>query len=247
MRDFVIRNQLGEVLLAGGAQPCALLGLRRQEGIGGNVQQAGPALPEVSGNRRDVKIMERKGTAESFVKTYGGIDLFAELLERVGRAGRGRRRHDRVSRRGRTEARGREGEGIRVRSGQALPQIFLEFTIGVDIDGMGPGGDGGRGVFAKIKACHGHGLLRLPMASAEFSFLVLFEFGAGGDQAELARPAQKDVIGRKFRAIPEVWVPAFSRTDKQHAVSRVLYDVAPVMKMKHEFLMLRRSLRKDNI
>ena len=85
------------------------------------------------------------------------------------------------------------------------------------------------------------------MADTEFAFLVLFEFGAGGDQAKLARPAQKDVIGRKFRAIPKVRVPAFSRADKQYAVSGVLYDVAPVMKMKREFLMARRSLRKDNI
>src|SRR6266851_2691104 len=132
------------------------------------------------------------------------ISLPSCLSASAGLGGRG----------GRTEARGREGEGIRVRSGQALPEIFLEFTIGVDIDGMGPGGDGGRGVFAKIKARNGHGLLRLPMASAEFAFLVLFEIGAGGDQMKLARPAQKHVIGRKFRAIPKVWIPAFSRADK---------------------------------
>src|SRR6266403_4809479 len=85
MRNFVIRNQLGEVFLAGGGQPSALLGFGRQEGIGGNVEQAGPALPEGSRNRRDVEVMERKGTAEGFVKMDRGIDFFAKLLESIGK------------------------------------------------------------------------------------------------------------------------------------------------------------------
>src|SRR5256884_1100527 len=76
---------------------------------------------------------------------------------------------------------------------------------------------------------------------------MLFEFRAGGNQTKLARPAQEEVIGRKFRAIAKVRVPAFSRADKQHAVSCVLDDVAPVMKMKREFLMARWSLRKNDM
>src|SRR5260370_21681387 len=101
---------------------------------------------------------------------------------------------------------------------------------------MGPGGNGGRGVFTEIEACDGHGSLRLPVADAEFSLLVLFEFGAGVDQPELARPEQEDVIGRKFRDVPKRRMPAFPRADKQHTVSRVLDDVAPIMKRKLEFL-----------
>ncbi len=85
------------------------------------------------------------------------------------------------------------------------------------------------------------------MANAEFSFLVLFEFGAGGDQATLARPALEEVIGRKFRAVPKVRVPALPRADKQHAVPCGLDDVAQVVKMKREFLATRRSLRKNDI
>src|SRR5260370_20579430 len=114
MRDFMVGNQLGEMFLGGGAQPGALLGFRTQEGIGGNVEQAGPALPEGSGNLRDAEVMERKGTAECFVKTDRGIDLFAKLLERIGRGGGHGRRHDRVSRRNRTKSSGRESEGTRV-------------------------------------------------------------------------------------------------------------------------------------
>src|SRR5712692_587860 len=101
--------------------------------------------------------------------------------------------------------------------------------------------------FAEIEARNGHGLLRLPVSGAEFSFLMLVELRAGGDQAKLARPAQEEFIGRKFRAISKVRVPAFSRADKEHSVSGVLNDVAPVMKMKREFLMAWRSLQKNNI
>src|SRR5712691_9701194 len=140
-----------------------------------------------------------------------------------------------------------ETEGIRFRHRQTPPQIFLEFTVGVDIDGMSPGCNGGRRIFTEIEACNGNGFLRLPVPDAEFSFLVLFELGASGDQAKLARPPQEKIIGRKFRAIPEVRVPAFPCADKEHAISCVLDDVTPVMKMKSEFLLLRGSLRKNDI
>src|SRR6266705_1268047 len=110
VRDLMIGNQLRKVLLAGGAQPGTLLGFGTQEGIGGNIEQAGPALPEGSGNLRDAKVVKWKRPAEYFIKTDRGIDLFAKLLEGISRAGRGRRRlRDRVSRRGRAEPRGREG------------------------------------------------------------------------------------------------------------------------------------------
>src|SRR5260370_8910671 len=104
-------NQLRKVLLAGGAQPGTLLGFGTQEGIGGNIEQAGAALPEGSGNLRNAKVVEWKGPAEWLVETDRGIDVFAKLLERIGRAGRGRRRfrRDRVSRLGRAEPRAREG------------------------------------------------------------------------------------------------------------------------------------------
>src|SRR5258708_20395173 len=64
VRHFVIRNQLRKVLLAGGVQPGTLLGFGTQEGIGGNIEQAGPALPEGSGNLRNAKVVEWKGPAE---------------------------------------------------------------------------------------------------------------------------------------------------------------------------------------
>src|SRR5258708_6059774 len=125
--------------------------------------------------------------------------------------------------------------------------IFLEFTIGVNIDGMSAGNHGSRGVFSQIEARDRNGFLRLPVPDAKFSFFMLFQFGASGDQEELARPAQEKIIGRKFRAIPQVRVPALSGADKQHAVSSVLNDAAPVVKMKSELLALRGSMRKNCI
>src|SRR5690348_1495232 len=105
----------------------------------------------------------------------------------------------------------------------------------------------GRSIFAEIEAGNGNRLLCLPVTDAEISFLMFFEFGARSDQPKLARPAQEKVIVRKLRAIPKVGVPAFSRSDEQHAVSGVLDDVTAVMKMKSKFLIRPRRPRKDNI
>src|SRR6267378_1273069 len=112
---------------------------------------------------------------------------------------------------------------------------------------MSAGYHGSRGVLSQIEARHRNGFLRLPVPDAKFSFLVLFQLGASRDHTELARPAQEKILGRKFRAIPQVWVPALSGADKQHAVSSVLNDAAPVVKMKSELLALRRSMRKNYI
>src|SRR5206468_7081479 len=99
MGHFVVRNQLGVVLLPGRAQSCALLGFGRQKGVRGNIEQTRPTLPEGSGYLRDAQVMKGKGAAEYFVKTDRGIDLFAQLFEGIGWTGsRGRRRCDRMSR-----------------------------------------------------------------------------------------------------------------------------------------------------
>src|SRR5260370_25769777 len=112
---------------------------------------------------------------------------------------------------------------------------------------MSAGYHGSGGVLCQLEARDRNGFLRLPVPGEKFSFRVLFQFGASGDQAELARPAQEKIIGRKFRAIPQVRVPALSGADKQHPVSSVLNDAAPVVKMKFELLALRGSIRKNYI
>src|SRR5258708_27727736 len=45
--------------------------------------------------------------------------------------------------------------------------IFLEFTIGVNIDGMSAGYHGSRGVLSQIEARDRNGFLRLPVPGAK--------------------------------------------------------------------------------
>ncbi len=177
----------------------------------------------------------------------GGIDLFSKLLERIGRAGRGKRRRNRAARRGGSESRGGTEEGTDVLSGHPSLEIFLQLSIGVDINRTSSGSDRDRGIFPEVEARDGDRFLGLPMAGAEITLLMLFELGAGGDQAQLARPPQEKVIRRKFRVIPKVGVPAFPGADKEHTVAGVLDHVAAVVKMKRELLFLRRRLRKHDI
>jgi len=90
---------------------------------------------------------------------------------------------------------------------------LLELPVGVDVDGMAGGGYRNRGVFAEVESRDGGRFIRFPMPHAEVAVLMLFEFGAGGDQAELARPAHGEVISGEFGAIAEMRIPAFPRAD----------------------------------
>ncbi len=119
---------------------------------------------------------------------------------------------------------------------------MLELSVGVDVGGMARGGYRSRSVFAEIESGDGSRFIRFPMPHAEVTVLMLFAFGAGGDQAELARPAHGEVIGCEFGGIAEMRVPAFPRAHKQHTVSGVLNDVATIVKFKGEFLIARGSL-----
>src|SRR5882672_11948112 len=111
---------------------------------------------------------------------------------------------------------------------------------------MASGGYGSRSVFAEIESRDGGGFIRFPMSHAEVTVLMLFEFGTGGDQAELARPAHGEVINCEFSGITEMRVPAFARADKQHTVSGVFDDVAAIVKFKGEFLIPRGGLGEHN-
>src|ERR1700730_12849855 len=84
------------------------------------------------------------------------------------------------------------------------------------------------------------------MPDAEIAVLMLFEFGTGGGQAELARPPHGEVICSEFGAITEMRIPAFSRADVQHAVSSIFDDVATIMELDGEFLVPRGRLGEYN-
>src|SRR5882724_1955842 len=84
------------------------------------------------------------------------------------------------------------------------------------------------------------------MSHAEVAVLMFFEFGASGDQAELAWPAHGEVISCKFGGIAKMRVPAFPRADKQHTVSSVFNDVATIVKFEGELLIPWGSLGEHN-
>src|SRR5260370_29527595 len=87
--DFMIGNQLCEVLLTRGGESRALLSFRGQKGKSGKVEQARPTLAEGSGNLRDAEIVKRKRAGEVLVKTDRGIDLLAKLFQCIGGGGGG--------------------------------------------------------------------------------------------------------------------------------------------------------------
>src|SRR5882762_10225362 len=111
---------------------------------------------------------------------------------------------------------------------------------------MAGGVYGNRSVFAEIESRDGGGLFRFPMPHAEVAVLMLFDFGAGGDEAELARPAHGEVISGEFGTIAEMRIPALPRADVQHAVSSVFDNVATIVKFEGELLIARRSLGQHN-
>src|ERR1700736_2893115 len=69
-------------------QAGAALHIRRQKRVSGNVEETGPALPESSGNLRDVEIAKRERAAVGFVKANGGVDVFPQLFKSDGGGGR---------------------------------------------------------------------------------------------------------------------------------------------------------------
>src|SRR5712692_6628487 len=156
--DFMIGNQLGEVLLTRGGESRALLSFRGQKGKSGKVEQARPTLAEGSGNLRDAEIVKRKRAGKALVKTDRGIDLLAELFQRIGGAGSeaGKGRSEPSGRR--TGGSGRDSDDVRGLRRQAIFQIFFELAIGVDIDGMAAGSERGGSVFAQIETGNRHGI-----------------------------------------------------------------------------------------
>src|SRR5438067_13171467 len=80
MRNFVIGDELREMLLAAGTKPGALLRFRRKKRKRGNVQESRPALAKSSWNLRDAQIVEGKWSGEGLVKMDRRIDFLSKLL-----------------------------------------------------------------------------------------------------------------------------------------------------------------------
>ena len=80
MGHFVKGHELREMLLARGGKSRLALRFRGEIGIGREVQQTGPTLPEASRNLRDAQRVKRKRPAECFVKVNGIRDFVAKIF-----------------------------------------------------------------------------------------------------------------------------------------------------------------------
>src|SRR5882724_2106178 len=96
-----------------------------------------------------------------------GIDLFSKLLERIGRAGRGKKRRNRAARRGGSESRGGTEEGTDVLSGHPSLEIFLHLSFGLNINRTSSGGARARGFSPGVEARDGVGFAGLLMPGAK--------------------------------------------------------------------------------
>ena len=135
MGDFVEGHQLGEMFLSGFGKSGALLGFCGQIGIGGEIEQPGPALAECAGDLRHAQLLEWEGSAEGFVKADGVIDLAPECLQGIGRVRSRRRNLHRVDAAMFFHVQGREhGWRFQLRTLQTVVEGLLQPPIGVHID-----------------------------------------------------------------------------------------------------------------
>ncbi len=124
---------------------------------------------------------------------------------------------------------------------------MLELAVGVYVDGVRFRGDGTGSVLAQIESRDGEGLFASPMADAKIPGVLFIDFGAGGDQFQMARPAHSEVVRSEIRLIAQVGIPAFARADEEHAVARVFDDIAAVVKMNRILLAFFRGLREHDL
>src|SRR2546422_11482974 len=117
-----------------------------------------------------------------------------------------------------------------------VQQSLFELTIGVDINRKPGAGKGSICIFAEIKTRNGSRVFCAPVSSAQFAALVLVDFDAGGGQEQFARPMKRQVVCGERRSAAKVRVPAFTRADKEHPISRVANHAAVVTKSEFEFV-----------
>ena len=81
------RHQLAEMFLSAAGKAGTALDVGRQKRVGGDIEEAGPALAESSGNLRDAEIVKRERAAVGFVKANRSVDVFPQLFESDGGVG----------------------------------------------------------------------------------------------------------------------------------------------------------------
>jgi hypothetical protein len=227
---FVKRDDLGKEFLGIGVEAGATLSFGREEGVGGDVEESWPTLPERAGNLRDGEMTKREGARILFEEMYGGINVVGQAFEGLGRAwGRGRS----------GDAGGGVGAGewesgsdLNGRLRQLRKDSRFELFIGVDIDGMIFGGNGSNSVFSEIEPSFRDGLFRLPVGDAEFAVITFLRFFASGDKAETFGPAQGHIVDREFGGVSVMGEPAVAFAHVEDGVSSIFDDVATITKIQ---------------
>ena len=233
VRGFVRRDQLAEELAAALVQPHARVVGRGQESVGGQVEQPRKALREVAGNLGDVQLAVGEGAKELGEIGNGMGDVAGHLVgQRTGRTQGG---EVRVRRRLGGIVCGRFGLRLlgigtrRRRSRSGEPRF--EQPVGIDGHAMRARLLFADFVVSQVEAGQGHRHLGHPQGLAPRALLADFRAGAGGDQFQLARVAERHfVVGGPGRV--QAGIPEPARAHVEHTVAYVGDDAAPVAKFQ---------------
>src|ERR1700687_631559 len=98
-----------------------------------------------------------------------------------------------------------------------MVERLLQHAVSVDLHGMRSRGQRRGSVVPKIKTSYRRRLLRAPGADAELAILTLAGLRASGHQAQPAWPVHGQFIIGEIRGVAEVWIPAFTRGNVEHA------------------------------
>src|SRR5262249_31130509 len=152
---------------------------------------------------------------ESLIKMNGRIDVFGELLQRIGGTRRERGGRGGGGRGGPQSARKPRG-GAERNGNQTGGEKPVEMTICGKVDGIVGGGERGEGVIAQIESGDGGGIFGMPLGGALVAVFALADLGAGSGQAKFAGPMKSQIVLSECRIVPEMGIPAFAGADKEH-------------------------------
>src|SRR5271157_754686 len=107
-------------------------------------------------------------------------------------------------------------------------------------------GNRGDSVLAKVETSFGDRLFRFPVGDAEVTVFMFIRFLAGGDKAKMLGPAQGHVVEREFGGVPVVGEPAFAFAHKEHGVSGIFDDVAPIAKTQSKGCARRKRIGEED-
>ena len=135
---------------------------------------------------------------------------------------------------------GRRGEdGLRPRLERALQR-----AVGADVHHVPGALQPGMLVVAEVERGHANGGGRAAAGGAPVAFGAVFNHLSGGDQIQVARIAEEQVVSGELLA--EHGVPEAARADIEDAVARVVNDLAGMVKLELVLDSLAQRLGRDH-